>query len=80
MPALAPVVAAQVGAGAAGGGGVLASVGRILYESDLNSGEYKKLKEERVELRCQLKALKSELKNSRRSIVKVGKKFEKLKN
>ena len=80
MPALAPVVAAQVGAGAAGGGGFLASLGRIVYESDLNSGEYEKLRDERNELRCQLITLKTELKNSRRSIVKVGEKFEKLKN
>ena len=71
-------MAAQVGAGAAGGG-VLALVGRILYAGpDLNSGEYTKLEVELNKLESRLNPLKTELDTKREDIDKLKRQLEKI--
>ena len=67
---LAPVVVGATG------GGVLASVGRTLYERDFNVGEYNKLKVERSKLESRLNKLKTELAIKRPVIDKLKEQSE----
>ena len=69
---LAPVVAGTAG------GGVLASVGRILYGPDLNSGEYTKLRVELNKLESRLNLLKTQLDTKRDTIDSRKRQFEKI--
>lgn len=64
----------------AGGGGALASLGRILSGPDLNPGECEKLIVERNELQCRLDKFKVELEIKRVDIDKLKRQLERLKN
>ena len=64
----------------AGGGGVITSVGRILYEQNLNSGKYEKLTVERDKLQSRLNKRKVDLDAQRPDIDKLKQQFERLKN